>query len=265
MTHYRNEMCKEQQPGLERRSLFSVHSLRRHSGALARALRGALIAATVLVCGLAGLVAWTWANLQAAVACPCRGVVRHRARPQRPAAARLHLARRPLASSGGGQGCRSALSRDADRVRGQALPTPSWRRSAGGGPGRMAAGSAPPPTVRRLDAHHAGGAAAAGRARAIAARQDPASPAGTPARLAFVEGRDPRAFTCGWRHSAATSKACAPRRSPISARSRGGCRWEKRPYWSPFRSRPDTPPGSLSRRPPSAHATTCWRACSRPA
>ena len=58
------------------------------------------------------------------------------------------------------------------------------------------------------------------------------------ARAAAVEGRDPARSICGWRRSAATSKACARPRSPISARSRGGCRWAKRPCWSPFRSRP---------------------------
>ncbi|HET7156995.1 MAG TPA: penicillin-binding protein 1C [Hyphomicrobiaceae bacterium] len=46
-------MAPQQQPAEKRRR-----------GALARALRGALIAATVLVCGLAVLVAWTWASLK---------------------------------------------------------------------------------------------------------------------------------------------------------------------------------------------------------
>jgi penicillin-binding protein 1C len=63
MTHYRNEMCKEQQPGLEQPSLISVHSLRRRGGAL-RLLRRVMLAGAVLLACVAALVAWTWANLQ---------------------------------------------------------------------------------------------------------------------------------------------------------------------------------------------------------
>ena len=63
MTHYRNEMCKEQQRGLDQPLLFSVHSLRRRSGVL-RLLRRFMLAGTAVLACVAGLVAWTWANLQ---------------------------------------------------------------------------------------------------------------------------------------------------------------------------------------------------------
>ena len=114
----------------------------------------------------------------AAAARPRRGPFRHRARSQRPPAARLHHARRPLAAAGRGQGRRRSLPCHAAGVRGQALPFPSRRRPLRARARRMAARPAWAHRLGRLDADHAGGAAAAGRARALRRRQAAAGPAG---------------------------------------------------------------------------------------
>ena len=195
----------------------------------------------------------------AAAARPRRGPLRHRARSQRPPAARLHHARRPLAPARRGQGRRPALPRHADGLRGQALPLPPRRR-----PVRASARAAwqlvapSPHRLRRLDADHAGGAPAAGRARAHRRRQ--AAPGA--ARAGSSSASSPRtrscASTCASRPSAATSRACAPPRSPTSARSRGACRWRRRPCSWRCRSRPSCAGRTASPRPRGAPATACW-------
>ncbi len=246
-------MAPEQQPAEKRRR-----------GALARALRGALIAATVLVCGLAGLVAWTWASLEP-----------------------LSLARAEALSV-------TVLDRNDRLLRAYTSPDGRWRLP-------VEVKDVDPRYLamliafedKRFRRHHGvdplavggpDGCCCATGARFPAARPSPCrwrgccwactsdrwpARSGKPCWRCSSIGVCPRtrscAFTCGWRHSAATSKACAPHRSPISARSRGGCRWAKRPCWSPFRSRPRCAARIASRCPPSAHATTCWRACSLPA
>ncbi len=107
-------------------------------------------------------------------AAPARGrgpSLGHRARPQRATAARLHHARRPLASAGRGQGCRP-------RYLAMLLAFEDKRFWRHGGVdfvaiARAAAANAasPPHRLRRLDADHAGGAPARGRARAHRRRQ----------------------------------------------------------------------------------------------
>ena len=77
--------------------------------------------------------------------------------------------------------CRSALLRGAVRLRGQALPRPSRRRSAGAHARGVPARSQRPHPLRRLDADHAGGAAAG-------AAQRPQLPDKTPPDRA--RGRD---------------------------------------------------------------------------
>ena len=69
---------------------------------------------------------------------------------------------------------RSALFRRAVRLRGQALPQPSRRRSAGACARRISARGQRPHSLRRLDAHHAGGAPAR------------AAPANAPFRRSFA-------------------------------------------------------------------------------
>ena len=63
-------------------------------------------------------------------------------------------------------GCRSALFRDAVRLRGQALPHPSRRRSAGARARGVPARQQRAHRLGRLDADHAGGAAAGAAHRA---------------------------------------------------------------------------------------------------
>ena len=116
---------------------------------------------------------------------------------------------------------RSALSRAAARLRGQALRAASRRRSAGARPRGLAARRQRPHRLRRLHAHHAGGAAA----RAARRTQSLTAKLRQMVRAIEIEqraeqGRDPRALSDASRPMAAISKACAPRRSPISARSR---------------------------------------------
>ena len=141
-------------------------------------------------------------------------------RPQRTAAARLRHARGPLAPAGDTRRRRSALHRDAARLRGQALPHPSRRRSAGAGARGLAMAAQRPHRLRRLDADHAGGAPARAARRTHPRRQ--AAPDGARDRARAAA----RARTRSWRSTsrsrptAAISKACAPPRSPISARSR---------------------------------------------
>ena len=130
-----------------------------------------------------------------------------------------------------------ALSRHADRLRGQALPLTPRRRPWAIGRAAWQLVAPSPHRLGRLDADHAGGAPAAGRARAHRRRQAAAGAARAAARAHALQRRDPAASTCAWRRSAATWRACAPPRSPISARSRGGCRWPRRPCWWRCRSR----------------------------
>ena len=83
-----------------------------------------------------------------------------RARPRRAAVAGLCYSRGPLAVAGADCRCRSAPFRAAVRVRGQAVPLPSGRRSAGAHARGVPACSKRAHSLGRLDADHAGGAAA---------------------------------------------------------------------------------------------------------
>jgi penicillin-binding protein 1C len=64
MTHYRNAMCKEQQPVCEQAPLFSPHSVHPRRRALRFLLRTALAGVALLICSAVALVAWTWARLE---------------------------------------------------------------------------------------------------------------------------------------------------------------------------------------------------------
>ena len=127
----------------------------------------------------------------AVVAGPRRGALRHRARPQRPAAPGLRGAGRPLAAAGRGEGRGPALPRHAHRLRGQALPQPRGRRlwallRAGWQLVRhqriVSGGSTITMQVARL---------LLGEPRAHAVGQDQADAAGAVARAALLQGRDP--------------------------------------------------------------------------
>ena len=125
--------------------------------------------------------------------CARRGAVGHRARPQRPAAARLHDGRRPLAPARRAEGRRPALSRHAAGLRGQALPHPPRRRPGRHRPRRLAARPPPPHRLRRLDADHAGGA-----------------PAGTASTSAPAPARCARRCArCSWSASSPRTRSCA--------------------------------------------------------
>ena len=69
--------------------------------------------------------------------------------------------------------------------------------------------------------------------------------------------------TCAWHPSAATSRACARPRSPISARSRAACRSRKRRCSSRFRSRPKCAGPTAIRTRQSGRATGCSASRSR--
>ena len=94
------------------------------------------------------------------------------------------------------------------------------------------------------------------RDRTHARRQAAADGARDRARARAEQGRDARALSRRLRPMAAISKACARRRSPISARSRSGSRSAKRRCWSRCRNR-----RKLRRPDRSAHAA---RARARP-
>ena len=122
------------------------------------------------------------------------GVLHAGGRPRRPSAAALHHAGRPLAAAGDAGGRRSAVPRDAVRLRGPSLHEPPWRRSAGARPRVLAVDRQRPHRVGRLHADHAGGAAARAAQRAELHRQ--ASPVGArgPARTHAQQGRNHRAL-----------------------------------------------------------------------
>ena len=82
-----------------------------------------------------------------------------RRRPRRPAAARLHPARRPLAAADDRRRGRSALSGDAARLRGRPLLCPPRRRLARDGARRRPVRDPRPRRLGRLDADDAGRAA----------------------------------------------------------------------------------------------------------
>ncbi len=94
-----------------------------------------------------------------------------------------------------------------------------------------------PHRVGRLDPHHAGRAPARAAHRAHTCRQ--AAPDGAGDRSSSARSARTRSSrsTSASRPTAAISKACAPPRSPISARSRAGFRSAKRRCWWRCRSR----------------------------
>jgi hypothetical protein len=53
-------------------------------------------------------------------------------------------------------------------------------------------------------------------------------------------------------------EACAPPRSPISARSRNGCRWPSRRCWWRCRSRRNGGGSTVIRKPRTRRAIACW-------
>ena len=178
-------------------------------------------------------------------------------RPPRPAAARLHDAGRALASTRRSRGRRPALPRDAHGVRGQTLLRPRRRRHALAGAGGRPARREPPHRFRRLDAHHAGRASHRRPLRALRQRQDRArSSARCGSSITSTSGKSCRC-TCAWRRSAATSRACARRRSPTSARSRDGCRWARRRCSSRCRSRPSGGAPTATRGRRASRAIAC--------
>ena len=79
-----------------------------------------------------------------------------------------------------------------------------------------------PHRLRRLDPVDAARPADRAARRPLARRQAQAGRPRRADRAAAEQARDPRALPDAWRPMAAISKACAPPRSPISARSRGG-------------------------------------------
>ena len=213
-------------------------------------------------------IAFTLADARdrAAAARGGRRGLHHRRRSQWPAAARLHDARWPLAAAARGRGGRPALPRHAGRLRGQALPRASRRRSlavlrAGWllvRHGRLA--------LRRLDPDHAdrppaSTACMSGRRPASSGRWR----ARAAARAAAVEGRDPRALS-------------PPR--PVRRQHRGHARGlprlfrqgaaaalrsARRHCWSRCRSRPrPAGPTAIPRRR-AGPATVSSTACTRPA
>ena len=118
---------------------------------------------------------------------------------------------------------RSALSRHAARLRGRALLRASRRRSARAAARGRAMARARPHRLRRLDADDAGRAPArAARANARCRPSSARSRARDEIERAVRQGRACSTAISRSRRSAAISRACAPRRSPISARSRGG-------------------------------------------
>ena len=122
--------------------------------------------------------------------------------------------------------------------RGPALLRACRRRSDGAGARGLAARLARPHRLRRLDHHHAAGAADGG-AGAIIARSTPSCGRSCARSRSSGSSARTRSSTSiwRWRRSAAISKASAPPRSPISARSRSGCRWRRPRCWSRCRNR----------------------------
>ena len=183
----------------------------------------------------------------------------HRARPQRPPAARLHHTTGPLAAAGRADATSTSAtspccspSRTSASTRTGGIDMRSLARAA------VQLVEQPPHRLRRLDAHDAG------RAPASKARYERSSGG----KLRQIVGalqleqhlnkrRDPARSTCGWRPSAATSRACARRRWPTSARSRGGCRSARRRCSSRCRNRPMAAPRPQSARPRASPATAC--------
>ncbi len=160
-----------------------------------------------------------------------------RCRSQWAPVARLCHRRGPLAAAGADCRRRSAFLRHAVRVRGQALPGPSGRRSAGAGARGVSACQQRPDSLRRLDADHAGRAAAGAAQRPQPCRPSSArwcAPSRSSVRSART--RSSRSISIS-RRMAATSKAFALLRWPISARSRGGFRSARRRCWSRCRNR----------------------------
>ena len=111
------------------------------------------------------------------------------------------------------------------------------RRSAGARARGAAARHARPHRLRRLDHHDAAGAADGAAARALAVRKAAPDGARGPDRAAARARTRSSISIWRWRRSAAISKASAPPRSPISARSRSGCRWRKPRCWWRCRNR----------------------------
>ena len=163
---------------------------------------------------------------------------------------------------------RSALSRHADRLRGPALPRAPRRRSA-------ARSRAPAASSSRHGRIVSGGSTLTmqvarlleGQHERTGARQAPPDRcARCSSSSSSSKDRDPARSICGSRRSAATSKACARPRSPISARSRAVCRSARRRCWWRCRSRPRARRPDRNREAaPRARATACSTAPSRPA
>ena len=146
----------------------------------------------------------------------------HRRRPRRPAAAPLHPAGRPLAAAGDDARRRPALSRDAARLRGRPLLSSIAASTA-----RALAARRRCNRMRRGHVVSGGSTLTMQVARLIEPRDERNSCRQAPpdrARAGRSSGRSAsRASSTAisrWRRSAAISRACAPPRSPISARSR---------------------------------------------
>ena len=148
-----------------------------------------------------------------------RGLDRRR-RPRRPAVAPLHLGGRAMAAAGDHARRRSALSRDARRLRGRALLRASRRRRARASARGPAMAAARPCRLGRLDAVDAGRAPDRAAARAHSCGEAPPDRARARDRAGGRQAGRPRPLSDAARRSAAISRACGRPRSPGSARSR---------------------------------------------
>ena len=147
-----------------------------------------------------------------------------RARPPRPAAARLHDPRRPLAAR------RSSPTRSTSAISrcSMAFEDKRFYRHRGVDPARSRARLASSSVNRRIIS---GGSTLTmqvarldrGRARAHGAGQAAPDASGALQLERDLSKREILALYLSSHPSAATSKACARRHWPISARSRGGC------------------------------------------
>ena len=161
------------------------------------------------------------------------------ARPRRQAPARLSHERRTLAPACRARGGRSAL------ISTSLLAYEDKRFFEHRGVDPLALARAAfqlvaqwPHRLRRLDADHAGRAADRAATEALALRASSAR-AVRALQLEWTseQGRDPRALSDARALWAAISKACAPPRLPISARSRAGLRSARRRCSSRCRNR----------------------------
>ena len=115
--------------------------------------------------------------------------------------------------------------------------------------------------VRRLDHLDAACAADGAATAALALRKTAPDRAAIELERTLSKERSSTS-TSPSRPMAAISKASAPHRLPISARSRSGCRWRKRPFWSRCRNRRRRA-GSIAIQRRASPAIACWTAWSR--